>query len=83
MLQCRHKNERLEFGMENAAILSHSFFNNNGSVVPCRTVLIDMGLSNADPGLSPNGAKCGENMVCNFIIEIYSLLCRVVHYFVF
>lgn len=64
MLQCRHKNERLEFGMENAAIPSHSFFTNGGSVVPCRTVLIDMGLSDADPGLSPNGAKCGENMVC-------------------
>lgn len=49
---------------------AHSFFNNAGSVVPCRTVLIDMGLSNADPGLTPNGAKCGENMVCIFIFKM-------------
>lgn len=70
MLQCRHKNERLEFGTETAAILSHSFFNHAGSVVPCRTALIDMGLNDVDPGLSPNGAKCGENMVCIFIFVV-------------
>lgn len=64
MLQCRHLNERLEFGMESVAILSHSFMNFRGSVVPCRTAIIDLGLQSVDPGLTPSGAKCGDNRMC-------------------
>ncbi|KAI8423044.1 hypothetical protein MSG28_014130 [Choristoneura fumiferana] len=47
MLQCRHLNERLEFG----------------TIIPCRTVIIDLGLSDVDPGLVPDGAKCGVDKV--------------------
>nr|XP_036234356.1 disintegrin and metalloproteinase domain-containing protein 12 isoform X3 [Bactrocera oleae] len=64
MLHCRHLNERLEFGMESAAMLSHSFINHEGNIVPCRTALVDLGLESTDPGLTPNGAKCGEDKMC-------------------
>lgn len=64
MLQCRHLNERLEFGMESVAILSHSFKNHRGSIVPCRTAIVDLGLQSVDPGLTPDGAKCGDDKMC-------------------
>ena len=38
MLHCQHLNERLEFGTESAAILSHSFINSGGRIIPCRYV---------------------------------------------
>lgn len=64
MLQCRHLNERLEFGMESVAILSHSFINFNRAIIPCRTAIIDLGLDSIDPGLTPSGAMCGDNKLC-------------------
>ncbi|XP_050304497.1 disintegrin and metalloproteinase domain-containing protein 12-like [Anthonomus grandis grandis] len=64
MLHCKHLNERLEFGMETVAILSHSFINKNGSIMPCRTVLVDLGLNEVDPGMTPDGAKCGDGKMC-------------------
>ncbi|XP_055908941.1 disintegrin and metalloproteinase domain-containing protein 12 isoform X2 [Eupeodes corollae] len=64
MLHCRHLNERLEFGMESVAVLSHSFLNHDGNIIPCRTAIVDLGLQSTDPGLTPNGAKCGENKMC-------------------
>ncbi|XP_018901177.2 uncharacterized protein Meltrin [Bemisia tabaci] len=60
MLHCQHLNERLEFGMESVAILSHSYFNNEGIIIPCRSAIVDLGLTEVDPGLAPNGAKCGS-----------------------
>lgn len=63
MLHCRHLNERLEFGMESVSILSHSFINWKGSIIPCRTALVDLGINQIDPGLAPDGAKCGEEKV--------------------
>lgn len=64
MLHCRHLNERLEFGMESVAVLSHSFMNYKGSIIPCRTAIVDLGLESIDPGLAPSGAKCGEGKMC-------------------
>ncbi|XP_050532167.1 disintegrin and metalloproteinase domain-containing protein 28 [Daktulosphaira vitifoliae] len=64
MLHCKHKNERLEFGMETVSIVSNSFINTGGNLIPCRTAIVDLGLNEIDPGLTPNGAKCGENMMC-------------------
>ncbi|XP_072934228.1 uncharacterized protein Meltrin [Epargyreus clarus] len=64
LLQCRHLNEQLEFGMESVALLSALFINNNGTIIPCRTAIVDLGLSDVDPGLVPDGAKCGENKMC-------------------
>ena len=64
MLHCSHLNERLEFGMESVAILSHSFINSGGRIIPCRTALVDLGLEDVDPGLAPEGARCGEDSLC-------------------
>ncbi|XP_032793698.2 mucin-5AC [Daphnia magna] len=64
LLHCSHLNERLEFGMESVAVLSHSFFNVEGKIIPCRTANVDLGLQDVDPGLVPNGAKCGHNKMC-------------------
>jgi hypothetical protein len=64
LLQCRHLNERLEFGMESVAVLAHTFINYGGSIIPCRVANIDLGLDTVDPGLTPNGAKCGDGKMC-------------------
>lgn len=63
MLHCAHLSEKLEFGMESAAIISASFINIDNNVVPCRTAIIDLGLGSRDPGLVPNGAPCGHKKV--------------------
>ena len=64
MLHCSHLNERLEYGMESVAILSHSFINSGGRIIPCRTALVDLGLNDVDPGLAPDGASCSEGSLC-------------------
>ncbi|XP_076233751.1 disintegrin and metalloproteinase domain-containing protein meltrin [Calliopsis andreniformis] len=64
MLHCKHLNERLEFGMESVAILSHSFINNGGKIIPCRSAIVDLGLNQVDPGLAPDGAKCAPGKMC-------------------
>jgi hypothetical protein len=69
MVHCTHRNERLEFGMESVAILSHKFLpaENGKSIkeesIPCRTAIVDLGLNEVDPGLAPDGAKCGKDKV--------------------
>lgn len=62
MLHCTHTNERLEYGMESAAILARSFIPIRGKILACRSAIIDLG--SWDPGLVPNGAKCGNNKMC-------------------
>ncbi|XP_057657242.1 uncharacterized protein LOC130894422 isoform X1 [Diorhabda carinulata] len=64
MLHCKHLNERLEFGMESVAILSHTFINKKGSIIPCRTAIVDLGINQVDPGLTPDGALCGDGKMC-------------------
>lgn len=63
MLQCTHQNERLEYGLESVTILSHAFINNNGSIIPCKTAILDFGLDVIDPGMTPDGAPCGDGKV--------------------
>ncbi|KAG8185847.1 hypothetical protein JTE90_004389 [Oedothorax gibbosus] len=64
LLHCTHLSEKLLFGMETAAILAHSFINVKGKVFTCRSAIVDLGLSNIDPGLAPNGASCGNGKAC-------------------
>nr|XP_034837294.1 disintegrin and metalloproteinase domain-containing protein 12-like isoform X1 [Maniola hyperantus] len=64
LLQCRHLNERLEYGMETVATLCAAFINNNGTIIVCRTAMLDMGTQDVDPGMVPDGAKCGEDKMC-------------------
>lgn len=62
LLHCLHLNEKLEFGSESAAEMHKIELPLRNDV--CRTALIDLGLDVMDPGLAPNGAKCGENKMC-------------------
>lgn len=64
MLHCTHLNEKLEFGMESVAILSRSFITEGDQVLTCRSAMVDLGLNSVDPGLAPDGARCGPNKVC-------------------
>lgn len=43
-------------------------------VVVCSSAIIDLGLDVMDPGLVPNGAKCGDNRMCvnQKCIKVYS-----------
>jgi hypothetical protein len=50
--------------MESVAILSHSFINSGGRIIPCRTALVDLGINDVDPGLAPEGARCDEGKLC-------------------
>lgn len=70
MLHCVHMNERLDFGLESVAILSHTFLSNNGSIIPCRTAILDFGLDVIDPGMTPDGAPCGDGKVSVFGIVL-------------
>jgi hypothetical protein len=63
MLHCTHRNDQLEFGLEQTSILSSAFLSVNGSIKACKGAIIDLGLDQADPGMVPNGAKCGESKV--------------------
>lgn len=63
MLQCKHATEKLQFGTEVAARLPEHFMTTDELTIACRTAIIDLGLSDVDPGLTPNGAKCGDNKV--------------------
>lgn len=49
--------------MESVASLGHSFLNVGGRMKACRTAIIDLGLDQIDPGLTPNGAKCAPEKV--------------------
>lgn len=50
--------------MESASIVSHRFIaDQHLGIVPCRVAHVDLGLDTVDPGLAPNGAKCGHNKV--------------------
>nr|XP_037282562.1 zinc metalloproteinase-disintegrin-like EoMP06 [Rhipicephalus microplus] len=63
-LHCVHLNERLEFGIESAAVQSKFYIDENDKRFTCRSAIVDLGLFTADVGQSPNGAKCGTNKAC-------------------
>ncbi|KAF2356601.1 Peptidase M12B ADAM/reprolysin [Trinorchestia longiramus] len=65
MMHCKHFNERLEFGMESVSKVSHRFIQGNErEIIPCRVAQVDLGLDMVDPGLAPDGAKCGYQKMC-------------------
>lgn len=55
--------EKLEFGYESVSILASFFVNAGGKIHPCRSVIVDFGLGDINPGMVPDGAKCGEDKV--------------------
>lgn len=68
VLQCNSSNGVLELGNNDrdTAITRYSWMYNGTSpdILQCRTARIDLGLESLDPGLTPNGAKCGEQKMC-------------------
>lgn len=66
MLQCRHLSEILEFGVNNLAIFSTGNIvkkDDKDKLITCKRVNVDLGID-SDPGMTPNGAKCGTNKMC-------------------
>lgn len=41
-----------------------SFLENASGKYVCRAVILDVGLEMPDPGLVPDGAKCGDHKLC-------------------
>ena len=33
-------------------------------ILSCRTALVDLGINDVDPGLAPEGARCGDDSLC-------------------
>ena len=64
MLHCSHLSNKLQFGLKNAAKQSHTLIRSGKTILPCRNALVDLGLDQADPGLVPSGASCGEGRMC-------------------
>lgn len=64
ILHCQMNSEKLEFGYESVSILASFFVNAGGKIHPCRSVIVDFGLSDINPGMVPDGAKCGDDKVC-------------------
>lgn len=56
--------EKLEYGYESAAMMASFFVNAGGKIHPCRSVVVDFGLSDISPGMVPDGASCGPEKMC-------------------
>ncbi|XP_063389649.1 disintegrin and metalloproteinase domain-containing protein adm-2-like [Cydia fagiglandana] len=66
MLQCTHlgKNKIHLGDIYTARMMSYPVQKGRDRMVPCHTVIIDFGLRDVDPGLVPDGAKCGPDKMC-------------------
>ena len=64
LMHCQDEAQNLQLGLESIAIISSSFIQDGRDLVACRNALVDLGLSNTDPGLAPAGSKCGEGRMC-------------------
>ena len=64
MLHCTHRNEKLMFWSDR---MSYTMPSNklpiDGEKVRCLGAVLDVGLDMFDPGMVPNGAKCGDDKV--------------------
>lgn len=60
LLQCAHKNEKTVYGDKPVVRYTNTILrSSDGTVIVCQAALIDLGMDNPDPGLVPDGAKCG------------------------
>lgn len=63
-LQCEHLNKHLEFGKLFPNNFSRSSVYGMGDrTLHCWTANVELGLNDVDPGLVPDGSKCGEGKV--------------------
>ncbi|XP_058455349.1 disintegrin and metalloproteinase domain-containing protein 12-like [Malaya genurostris] len=69
LLHCSHRNEKLDYGMQAYSKLTTTKFSHYGprgtvrSTV-CNSAIVDLGLEVTNPGLVPDGAKCGTGKMC-------------------
>ena len=65
LLHCDHGTEKLMLWREHLAYTMPDtpIKDEDGKRYDCKGAILDVGLDEQDPGLVPNGAKCGENMV--------------------
>lgn len=61
-LQCLHLTNNLEFGSKYTYFTTT--YSNGEKTVECHAATIDMGINDVDPGLVPDGAKCGDGKMC-------------------
>lgn len=56
----------MEFGKNEKAITTNSvvYSGNEDRTYSCMTASIDFGLQTIDPGMAPDGAKCGDGKMC-------------------
>lgn len=73
-LHCLH-NHKLDYGLESAS--TQSLISRNGTVI-CQTAVVDLGIGIADPGLTADGVKCGENKMClnQRCVQVLGTLCK-------
>ncbi|XP_055524444.1 zinc metalloproteinase-disintegrin-like BmMP [Wyeomyia smithii] len=69
LLHCSHRNEKLDYGMQAYSKLTTTKFSHygpRGTVrdTICNSAIIDLGLQVTNPGLVPDGAKCGTGKMC-------------------
>ncbi|XP_065088843.1 zinc metalloproteinase-disintegrin-like EoMP06, partial [Ochlerotatus camptorhynchus] len=69
LLHCSHRNEKLDFGMQAYSKLTTTKFSHYGPrgtvrETICNTAVVDLGLEVVNPGLVPDGAKCGAGKMC-------------------
>ena len=64
LLHCSHQNEKLSFWKDALTYtMPESFLLFENRRYACKAVILDVGLDMPDPGMVPNGAKCGEDKV--------------------
>ncbi|XP_039444708.1 disintegrin and metalloproteinase domain-containing protein 33-like [Culex pipiens pallens] len=69
LLHCSHRNEKLDYGMGAYSKLTTTKFTHfgpRGTVrdTVCNAAIVDLGLDVTNPGLVPDGAKCGTGKMC-------------------
>lgn len=47
---------------------SNSYVTNGSAQYSCGSIVLDVGMQQQDPGLAPNGAKCGNGMVLELLL---------------
>uniref|UniRef100_A0A182KB67 Disintegrin and metalloproteinase domain-containing protein 12 n=1 Tax=Anopheles christyi TaxID=43041 RepID=A0A182KB67_9DIPT len=69
LLHCTHQSEKLEYGVEAYAKRTATKFQHYGPrgtvrTTICNAVIVDLGLDVVNPGLVPDGTKCGAGRMC-------------------
>ncbi|KAJ6640238.1 Disintegrin and metalloproteinase domain-containing protein 12 [Pseudolycoriella hygida] len=63
LVQCESPANDLVFGQELLSDIRRSY-SQTWPYVTCTTIVLDVGLQNVDPGLTPDGAMCGRGKMC-------------------